>query len=356
VHSWRQAASAIPDGPLREDALHALAHKRANIDGAALFWTLPSRRCPELLRLLVAFEILADFLDCVSERAPDTRNGQQLHRALREALDATLPCSDYYHLHPWRQDGGYTLALVYRCRQTLASLPSQSEIRAPLRRAVELLEVLALNHDTNPARRDEKLRAWAATRFAQGEPLAWFELAAAASAWLPVLAMAAYAADPAGKPETAEAIFAAYMPWISLAGTMLDSYGDLEEDHDAAHHSYLAHYPLRQADRRVGELVARAISEASRLPNGPRHVAIASCMIAMYLSNDSSRTPARLAATRQLAHNAGPLQRLLIPALRAWRLAYGQTSDCIQPRRSGSRLQAPFRHRAHQIIRNTPVL
>ena len=349
VDGWRQAARAIPDGPLREDALGALERKRANIDGAALFWTLPSRRCLELLRLLVAFEVLADFLDCVSERAPDPHNGQQLHRALHEALDATLTTSDYYRFHPWRDEGGYTLALVDRCRQALASLPSNKQVRPRLTRAAQLLQVLALNHDPDAARRDDSLCAWAATQFPHGESLAWFELAAAASAWLPVLALVAYAADPSGRPETAEAIYSAYMPWISLAGTMLDSYGDAEEDHAAGEHSYIAHYPPGQADRRVGELVRRAISEASQLPNGARHVAVASCMIAMYLSKDSSRAHARSAATRELARHAGSLQRLLIPVLRAWRVAYGQSSDRANRPPSGSHPCQPSR-RQHRIL------
>src|SRR6267378_4196172 len=68
VDRWRNLAAAIPDDALRQDALEAIDRKRANIDGAALFWTLPRARSPALLRVLVAYEILADFLDCTSEK------------------------------------------------------------------------------------------------------------------------------------------------------------------------------------------------------------------------------------------------------------------------------------------------
>jgi tetraprenyl-beta-curcumene synthase len=326
VHHWRRAALAIPDRPLREDALGALDRKRANIDGAALFWTLPRRRCPELLHLLVAFEVLADYLDCVSERSPDTHNGLQLHRSLHEALDPALTVSDYYRHNTWRDDGGYVRALVERCRQAVRLLPSYEQVRPLATRAAQLAQVLALNHDPDPVRRDAALAAWAAANFPPGGQLVWFELAAGASAWLTVLALLAYAADPGGSAHTAEAISEAYL-WVSLAGTMLDSYGDVGEDEQAGAHSYIAHYPPDHASARVGEILHHATLEASHLPHGERHVAVASCMAAMYLSKDSTRTPASIDTTRELARCAGALPRLLIPVLCGWRIAYGQTFD-----------------------------
>ncbi len=145
--------------------------KRANIDGAALFWTLPRVRSRELLRLLVAYEILADFLDCTSERAAHagTANGRQLHRALIEALDPDLEVSDYYRYHPWARDGGYVRALVDTCRQICVRLPSYEAARPLLHRAACLTQVLALNHEPDPRRRDELLRAWAGAALRRSE-------------------------------------------------------------------------------------------------------------------------------------------------------------------------------------------
>ena len=62
-----------PRPRLRADALHSLDHKRGHADGAALFTILPRRREPGLLRLLVAYETMVDFLDNVSERHPTAR-------------------------------------------------------------------------------------------------------------------------------------------------------------------------------------------------------------------------------------------------------------------------------------------
>src|SRR5690242_5993982 len=93
LDAWRARAAAIPSAEIRDDALKSLDTKRGHADGAALFWTLPRRRDPALLRLLVRYQVIWDFLDCVNERAAErgTRNGRQLHLALVEALDPGAP-------------------------------------------------------------------------------------------------------------------------------------------------------------------------------------------------------------------------------------------------------------------------
>src|SRR6185437_11493649 len=65
---WQVRALAIPDARIRKDALSSITRKRGHTDGAALFWILPRRRDLNLLRLLVAYEIIWDFLDSVNER------------------------------------------------------------------------------------------------------------------------------------------------------------------------------------------------------------------------------------------------------------------------------------------------
>lgn len=331
VRGWRTRASSIPDETLRADALRSLKSKRASTDGAALFWTLPDGRCPNLLRLLVAFEVMADFLDNVSERGvrAGPANGIQLHVALSEALDPGGPMSVYYQHHPWRGDGGYLPALVGACREHCAQLPHYGHVRSPAIRAATLARMLGLNHELDPQLRDTALREWA-RREARSweEELAWFESTAAASGWLTVLALLALAAG--GEPEEGRvrAICAAYLPWISLVATMLDSYADQAEDAAGAQHSYIAHYPCAEvAVERVGEIVREAARRARALPDGARHTVIVACMVAMYLSKDSSRTPQMRANTRNLAAAGGSLSRLLLPVLRIWRVVYSQRDE-----------------------------
>src|ERR1700684_3395 len=198
VDLWRGRAAVIPNHTIREDALNSLESKRGNTDGAALFWTIPDVRQPHLLRLLVTYEIMCDFLDSVSERGAGAglANGRQLHLAFTEALDPGAPMSDYYRHHPWQDDGGYLRLLVELCRAACVLLPSYMAIRPTLIRAATLAQVQGLNHELDPHLRDVTLRRWTVQEFADRLDLAWYELSGAASTWISVLALLALAAEP----------------------------------------------------------------------------------------------------------------------------------------------------------------
>jgi tetraprenyl-beta-curcumene synthase len=331
VDAWRRRAHAIPDASLREDALEAIARKRGHADGAALFWTLPRRRNLRLLALLVAYQTAWDFLDNASERGAcmGERNGRQLHRALVEGLDPGGLLSDHYRHHLCRGDGGYLRALAETSREACAALPSYRHVRSHVLAEAHRCAIQSINHLPDPAGRDIELRRWAerereAVHSAQHE-MSWFELTAAASASLVPHVLLALAAEPACEPGDVVAAHAAYLPWASLATAMLDSYADRIEDDATGEHSYIAHYrDGEEAVRRVGEIVARATSEARGLRAGHRHAVIVASMVAMYLSKDSARRASGSEGTADLVRCGGSLVRLLLPVLRAWRIAYGQ--------------------------------
>lgn len=326
VEHWRRCAASIPDAAIRDDALSALASKRFNAEGAALFAVLPPRRDSSLLRLLVAYQILLDFLDSLSEHpsADPQADGLQLHLALRDALDPDGPISDYYCHGPRREDGGYVRALVQACREACVYLPSYSCTQSLALRGARRCAVQGLNHDIDAARRDSTLEAWAASTFNERWGLSWWELTAAASSTLGILSLLALAADPGCGERDAVEVDAAYMPWICAASTMLDSYVDEVEDAAENSHSYVAHYPSSEvAAQRTYELIWRSLYEVRRLRNGSRHAVIAAGMVAMYLSADDARTPAKRETTARLSCAGGLLTRSLMPFLRGWRIAYG---------------------------------
>jgi tetraprenyl-beta-curcumene synthase len=317
---------SIPDATLRADALEALDRKRANIEGAALFWVIPHRRNRDLLRLLVAYEVMADYLDGVSERGAHVgpANGVRLHRALVEAIDPRLAVSDHYRLHPWKDDCGYLRELIGACRDFGPRLASYTIARPLILRGAQLAqEVLPLNHEPHPARRDAYLSEWAATQFPECDGLEWFERTGAASAWLTILSLLALAAEPDLEPWRVRETSAAYLPWVCLAGTMLDSYGDMAQDAARDAHNYIAHYPdMSAAAARIAKILARSTTTVRRLPDGRRHAVIVACMAAMYLSKDAARAPQLRAHTRAIACAGGSLTRVLLPVLRLWRLVY----------------------------------
>jgi tetraprenyl-beta-curcumene synthase len=327
VKTWRALATSIPTAAIRQDALSALEHKRGHTDGAALFCILPRVRDPDLLRLLVAYEIIWDFLDCVNERGADRgqANGRQLHLALVDALNPDAEPSDYYRYHPWSDDGGYLEALVRCCQEACRNLPSYPRVRQLLNQEAWHAQVSALNHELDPERRDHALRKWALLKFPGKQEVSWYELTGAASASLTIHALLALAAKPSLSETEIAATHNAYFPWISAATTMLDSFVDQAEDQANGDHSYVAHYPSAPvAVLGIEALVQRSIAEASTLPDGERHTLIVACMIAMYLSKDSAQTSAARRDIKTLVSAGGPLPCLLLPILHMWRIAYAQ--------------------------------
>ncbi len=329
VDAWRRCALTIPDAPIRHDALSALSTKRFNPEGAALFAVLPRRYDTSLVRLLVAFQVLLDFLDSVSERRVlrPVANGDQLHRALVEALQPGAPISDYYRYHPWQDDGGYLRALVSTCRECCAMLPSYACVQPLVVRGARRCGVQGLNHDPDPLRREARLERWARAEFAGESELSWWELTAAASSTLGIHALLAHAADPALAERDVREVDAAYMPWVCAASTMLDSYVDEAIDIVDDGHSYVAHYASpSNAARRICGLVRRSMCEARGLRGGARHTLIVAGMASMYLSADEARTPTMRATTDKFIEAGGSLTRVLLPILRLWRIVYAQRS------------------------------
>jgi tetraprenyl-beta-curcumene synthase len=329
VRGWRARACNVPESAIRDDALSSLDRKRGHTDGAALFSILVRVRSPVLVRLLVAYEILWDFLDSVNEHgaAAGQANGRHLHLALIDALAPGAPLCDYYRHHPWRDDGGYLAALVSTCQEACRRLPSFEAVRPLLADEAWRAQVLAINHELDPARRDEDMREWARRVLPADEQATWFELTGAASASLTVHALLALAAKPRlGATEIAQ-VRGAYYPWISAATTMLDSYVDQAEDAANGDHSYVSHYPTAEiALERIRLLVRRSITQAGELPDGERHILIVACMAAMYLSKDSAWAPELRRGTEALLKEGGTLPRLLLPVLRVWRIANAQGS------------------------------
>jgi tetraprenyl-beta-curcumene synthase len=330
VRRWRTLAERIPEGPLRQDALDALERKRGQTDGAALFSILPRRRNRSYLRFLAAYQIIWDYLDSVSERgaAAGIQNGRQLHLALVDAVDPDSPRRDYYRFSPWREDGGYLQTLVDTCRECCRRLPSFERVQAFVLRDAMRAQVLALNHEPDPALRDAALRAWTAGEFPAGHEAVWYELSGAASAGLAAFALLALACEPSCEDEAIACAHAAYFPWVSAVACMLDSYADQAEDEANGDHSYVAHYPTPEiAVTQTCRLVRRCMCELSGLANSEAHLLISGCMVALYLSKDSARESSARRWSRELAHAGGPLTRVLLPVLRLWRAAYSLHSS-----------------------------
>ena len=322
LRGWERVAAAIPDARLRAHALATLESERLSAAGAALFATTLTRHVPTLVRTLVAYQVICDYLDTLSEQrsADPVANGMTLHRALADAISPGAQPEDWYRLHDARDDGGYLAALVGTCRAGCEQLPSFAHVREAARREAARNEVQGIKDGTQQ-QREPQLRRWARAQSGEGGDASWFELAAAGSSPLAVLALLAAAADPATSAVSAERTRRCYFPSVEALSTLLDSLADGAHDEASGELSFVAQYASAAATAsRLRELTARALAGARGLPHGERHAVLVAGMVAMHLSDPSAWRPAARDATRAVLHSSlAGVTPLLLAIMRAWR-------------------------------------
>jgi tetraprenyl-beta-curcumene synthase len=320
---WECRARAIPDDALREDALGKLTDERLNPEAAALFAVLaPRSRRRRVVSLIVAYQVLYDFLDAVNERTEcaELSNGLQLHRALAEALLPDRPLSDYYRYQDNENDGGYARALVETCRRVVRTLPSVSRSRQVLARAtVRCGEAQSHNHAIATAG-ESQLREWSLAQASEGGGYLWWELAAAGISCLGIHALVACGADPASTPSDAASVDAAYFPAICSLSALLDSLADYDSDAGTSNHSFIAHYADgRHAAERLIAIATDAAKGISHLRQHRRHRVILAGIVSYYLSCASVQEGFPALAAESLMRSAGSVAIPMRAVMRARR-------------------------------------
>ncbi|MDW5592970.1 DUF2600 family protein [Conexibacter stalactiti] len=325
IARWRTRASAIPEPAARRLALETLDAEHLNAEAAAVFSLLAPRRARgAVVRLLVPWQIMYDYLDTITEQpAHDPLNrSRRLHRALAAAIEpASRRSSDDFDAG----DGHYLLSLVDTCRQRFWQLPAASAI-APSA-AIEARRCAEAQSQTHAAMltgRMTELRDWAAHDRAEHK-LDWWESAAAGISSLGVHALLAAAADRATGTADARAIAQSYA-FVCALSTMLDSLVDVDADSHTGNFSYFSAYPdATSAATGMRKLAARSVQSAERLHRGPSHRIIVSGLAAFYLSLPSAHaTPTTAAGTEAVLDALRPAVK---PALALLRLRRAQAES-----------------------------
>ena len=321
IARWRRRAGAIPDPVLRRIALATIDDEAANAEAAAAFATLaPRARRGTAIELLVAWQLMYDYLDSLGEQpsSDPRRDGLQLHEALAVALGAGDPAADFYAHHRRGDDGGYLLALASACRERFAALPSAAVVApAALAAAERCAQAQSHVHAALRGGGYDAVRAWAAEQVGS-DGYEWWETAAGGVSDLAVLALLATAADPDATPADAAAVAAAYWPHACVMSTLLDGVVDAAADVETAGRSYLVDCcggPIPPA--RVERAARRSVVATSALRHGGSHTAIAAGIAAFYSTVPAARD-ARAAAT--IAPALAALRPAVTPLLAALRL------------------------------------
>lgn len=338
-------AESIPDPVLRFDALASHRDKGSNSEGLAAFAVLaPAPQRAPLARGLVAYQLMLDYLDGVSERPAEDQvaNGLCLHGAFEVALDPDAAHEDYYALLPGREDGGYLVELIETCRAPLRALPSYPAARDSLLRQARLCcQSQALNHALRFGPLDDEVAAWAAQTGEEAElevDFEWWELlAATAASSLTIGALLALAATPGADAAAARRVESAYFPWASGLNGLLDSLVDLDEDPEGA--SHLRRYDsLELATERLQTIAAGARRRVGELPQARLHEAIFAAMGALYLAQPEAWRPGHEPLSRAVLAELGPFARPSLAVHLLRRGGRGSGALLAAGRRSRSRV------------------
>lgn len=319
---WHRRAASIPDPVLRAHALEKLTVERLNPEAAALFASTAPRRAREtLIALIVAYQLLYDYLDAVNE-PPGCRelaNGLQLHLALTDALRPGEPMQDFYRNNPQRYDGSYANALGAACAHILASLPGHARLAKTLFRAAERCrQAQARNHVIA----DHGIGALQRWCHAQDDSthLLWWETAAAGISCLGVHALLARAADPDSVAADAEGTDAAYFPGVCAISALLDSLADHHADHGTANHSFTAHYRTRaEAADRLIAITQQTAHRLGGLPHSRRHAFILWGILSFYLSASTLHPSFSGPVAKAMIQVSGPATRTMRAAMQVRR-------------------------------------
>lgn len=305
---WRAAATAIPDPELRYQALASLTQKRFHaVGGSAYSLFLPPGDEIKLIRPIVAFQTISDYLDNLCDRSIPAsqldarRSGvdfRQLHCAMLDAVHPGARRRPYYRFHPQKNDGGYLEALVHTCQEALSEFPGYRLVRARVAQYVRRYNDLQEFKHIAPAQRIPSLEKWFG-RWCSRSPglnsLHWWEFAAACGSTLGIFALWAAAAraasDGAAEPcyrlkEIADQIDHAYFPWISGFHILLDYYIDQSEDRENGDLNLVSFYS-NPSERlaRLSFFYQEASRQAAGLVSARIHGFIVNGLPAVYLTD-----------------------------------------------------------------------
>jgi tetraprenyl-beta-curcumene synthase len=300
-------ARAVEEPGARRLALDSIIHKQFHCEGGAVL----TGGAPGLVRLVVAYQTLCDYLDSITDRGPAASGDtiRRLHGFLPAALDPDLPVPDGWADHPW-DDGGYAAWLVARSREALRELPGWAAVRDSVRWLQDrYVDLQSLKHAPDSHLRGVRQAAWFAQHQRPEWSLAWWEWAAATGSTLGIFALAAEARAPAPDADRVEGLFRTYFPWMGGLHILLDYFIDQEEDRMGGDFNFIRCYDsVETAVQGITRLYDRAVQEAGRLSDAPFHRYLARGLLGFYLS-DRKVSGELTAPARRLLSVGGSVSR-----------------------------------------------
>jgi tetraprenyl-beta-curcumene synthase len=328
IRRWADLAQTIPNPELRAVATAAVADDAGNAEAAAAFGAFaPRRSVRTVVELLVAWQILIDYVDALGEidHADPLSHGLELGAALTATIAEPLERDHLERLAG--NDGGYLSALIDACRKRLNSFPAVEAVRAPAAAAARRCgAALAHTHAAAHAGETSRLEAWADVA-TTATSYAWWEIAAGGNSNIGVLALLAVASDPASTVRDADAVAAAYWPHVCTMSTLLDSLVDYERDAHTGNFSFVGRYADRDdAERGIVAASARSLDAVQQLRRSHTHAMIV-CGVAAFYGAEAKSHSLAAQITPKVLMALRPTATPIAAALRAQRRLKRRTAE-----------------------------
>ncbi|BAU28706.1 tetraprenyl-beta-curcumene synthase [Aneurinibacillus soli] len=304
ISRWRARAAQIPDPELRKQALDSIKNKTFHCEGGCVYASAEKEHAPQLIRLIVAYQTISDYLDNLCDRSTSAEadNFTRLHQAMLDAVSGqhSRDVDYYYAYNVEKDDGGYLRDLVAACQTEIAQLPQYALVRHHVIELASLYCDLQIHKHVTPEQRESHLFVWWQEMRHLAPLLEWQEFAAATGSTLGVFHLFQVASSHALTAAHAGAIREAYFPWVCALHILLDYLIDLEEDQLGGDLNFISYYGNEQhIYRRLHYIVEQAQQHVEVLPDAKFHRMIIDGLLGLYLSDGKvGRQP----MVRRIAH------------------------------------------------------
>jgi tetraprenyl-beta-curcumene synthase len=291
LNVWRTAAGSIPDEELRKQAIASISTKAFHCQGGAVYAAANLPRREVLIRLIVAYQTISDYLDNLCDRSTslDPDDFRLLHQSMLDAVDPEAGTRNYYKLRNEQEDAGYLENLVRTCQSCLRELPSYGEVQPQVTKLASLYGDLQVYKHIRKDLREQELFDWWDRQ--TGYPdIRWNEFAAATGSTLGIFMLFLAASKSGTTYEDADAIIHAYFPYVAGLHILLDYLIDQEEDRAGGDLNFCFYYedPAETVDR-LTFFAEQARAKVAELEGAPFHRMIIEGLIALYLSDPKVR-------------------------------------------------------------------
>ncbi|WP_416151566.1 tetraprenyl-beta-curcumene synthase family protein [Salipaludibacillus sp. HK11] len=287
---WRMKAELIPDPELRRQALLSIDSKTFHCEGGAIYAILAGDRFREVVRFIVAYQTISDYLDNLCDRSTsqDPDDFRAIHESMRDALTLGAQLRNYYRHRSENDDAGYLNALVETCQRCISQFPGYSSVETENVSLANLYSDLQVHKHVKKEDRVPRLTEWFDQHRDSVAPMSWYEFSACTGSTLGIFCLTSYsAAKSAMTKEEANIIKEGYFPWIQGLHILMDYFIDQEEDRSGGDLNFCFYYENEEEMlSRIEYFFAEADRSLKTLPDFKFHQLINNGLIAIYLADD----------------------------------------------------------------------